>query len=218
LPGRTPALAVAAFKAELQQVVSCVTDAVLGISRSGYEQANTPHSVSLGLDSVPLAGLFQVVTLDFTLRRLGAFGQGALVFALALARTNIHWTAGKVLVLALMPVWSIPIFASVWVVGATSAFWAVRSMEILNSVTYGGQLLTQYPLQVFGAWIQRLVIFVVPLAFVNYFPSLYVLGKPDPLGAPGIVRFISPFVAIVLVVVAGRIWNFGVRHYRSTGS
>ncbi len=166
----------------------------------------------------PLGALFQVVTLDFTLRRFGAFGQGALVFALALARTDIHWTAGRVLVLTLMPVWSIPIFASVWVVGATSAFWAVRSMEVINLVTHGGQLLTQYPLQVFGAWIQRLVIFVVPLAFVNYFPSLYVLGKPDPLGAPEFVRFASPVVAIVLVVVAGRIWNFGVRHYRSTGS
>jgi len=56
LSGRTPALAVAAFKAELQQVLSCVTDAVLGISRSEYKQANTPHTVSLGLDSVPLAG------------------------------------------------------------------------------------------------------------------------------------------------------------------
>lgn len=166
----------------------------------------------------PLGALFQVLTSDLTLRRLGAFGQGAIVFAVALAKAHIHWTAGRVLLTLLIPLWSVPIFAAVWVVGATSTFWAVRSMEIVNSFTYGGQLLTQYPMHIFGAWLRRLFIFVVPLAFVNYFPSLYILNKPDPLGAPGFVRFLSPAVAVGLVVIAGRVWNVGVRHYRSTGS
>ena len=58
----------------------------------------------------------------------------------------------------------------------------------------------------------------MPLGFVTCFPALYVLDTPDPLGAPGFVRFIAPAVAVVLLALARWFWGFGVRHYRSTGS
>ncbi len=59
---------------------------------------------------------------------------------------------------------------------------------------------------------------VIPMAFVCYFPALYILDKPDPLGLPSIVRFVSPLVAVIAALVAGAVWRLAVRHYRSTGS
>jgi ABC-2 type transport system permease protein len=44
--------------------------------------------------------------------------------------------------------------------------------------------LTQYPIDVYAAWFRRFLGYVVPLAFVCYFPALYLLDKPDPLGPP----------------------------------
>ncbi|MHB8577266.1 MAG: ABC transporter permease [Dehalococcoidia bacterium] len=166
----------------------------------------------------PLGSLFQVLTSDFQLRRVGAISQGALVLGFALTRLNIHWTLGRVLVELLIPIVGLPIFAGVWIIGASTTFWSVRSMEMVNAFTYGGNQLTQYPLNIYSEWLRRLFIFVIPLAFVNYFPALYVLDKPDPLGAPGFVRFLSPLVALVMVLAARLCWGVGVRHYRSTGS
>jgi ABC-2 type transport system permease protein len=166
----------------------------------------------------PLGSLFQVLTIDFQLRRLGAMGQGALVLVYALLHLHIHWTAARVGMAFLIPLTGLPIFASVWVLGATTTFWSVRSMEMVNAFTYGGNQLTSYPMNIYGAWLRRLFIFVIPLAFVNYFPGLYVLGKRDPLGLPGVLRFVSPLVAVVMVLVARVVWGVGVRHYRSTGS
>jgi ABC-2 type transport system permease protein len=79
-------------------------------------------------------------------------------------------------------------------------------------------LLTQYPMHIYGAWLRRLFIFVIPLAFVNYFPALYILNKPDALGAPAFVRFLAPLVAAAVALFAAWFWQLGVRHYRSTGS
>ena len=166
----------------------------------------------------PLGALFQVLTSDFELRRLGSMSQGLVVFLIALSLVPIHWTAGRVLMLMLIPLNGAAIFGSVWVLGATTSFWTVRTMEIVNAFTYGGNRLTSYPMHIYAGWLQRLFIFVIPLAFVNYFPSLYILGKPDPLGAPDFVRFLAPLVAVVLMLIAWRVWGFGVRHYRSTGS
>lgn len=166
----------------------------------------------------PLGALFQVLTADFQLRHLGGFIQGLVVLALAMRWTDIEWTAGRALALALMPVSGMLIFASVWVIGHTTAFWTTRSGEFVNAFTYGGYQMTSYPLHIYERWFRRLFAFVVPLAFVNFYPSLYILGKPDPLGAPAVLRFLSPLVAVAVAAVAWLIWNTGVRHYRSTGS
>lgn len=166
----------------------------------------------------PLGALYQVVTLDFGLRQAGAMLQGLIIFVLALRRVEIDWNVGRVLMLAQMPFSGALIFASVWVAGHTIIFWTTRGREAINAFTYGGNMFTTYPLHIYGRWLRRLLAFVIPLAFVNYLPALYILNKPDPLGVPGPLRFASPLVAVMCAVVAWRLWNFGVRHYRSTGS
>ncbi|MEW5535548.1 ABC-2 family transporter protein, partial [Streptomyces virginiae] len=90
--------------------------------------------------------------------------------------------------------------------------------EVQNSFTYGGCTMLQYPPTVFATDLLRGVTFFVPLAFVNWLPALYVLGRPDPLGLPGWAAFLSPLVALAVFVPASLAWRAGVRSYRSTGS
>jgi len=56
------------------------------------------------------------------------------------------------------------------------------------------------------------------LAFVSYYPALYVLERPDPLGLPVWLRLLSPVAAVALAGVAAVAWSLGVRRYQSTGS
>jgi ABC-2 type transport system permease protein len=58
----------------------------------------------------------------------------------------------------------------------------------------------------------------VPLAFVVYFPSLYMLDKDDPFDFPQWFQFVAPFAALAFGLVALFVWRVSVRHYRSTGS
>ena len=59
---------------------------------------------------------------------------------------------------------------------------------------------------------------MIPMAFVCYFPSLYVLDKEDSLGFPRALQFASPLVAVGAALVSGVIWTQAVRRYRSVGS
>lgn len=59
---------------------------------------------------------------------------------------------------------------------------------------------------------------MVPLAFVNWVPALYVLGREAPAGLPWWAAFASPLVAVVCTGLAGLAWRAGLRSYRSTGS
>ncbi len=166
----------------------------------------------------PLGSLGQVLTGDLDIRHIGGIAQGAAIYFFGLGRVSIDWTPQRGLVLASMLVSAVAIFGAVWVASNSVAFWTTDAREIANAFTYGGNYLTNYPLNIFGRWLRRILVFGVPLAFVNYFPSLYLLGKTDPTGAPAAFRFLSPVAALAAVIVAGGVWRLAVRHYRSTGS
>jgi ABC-2 type transport system permease protein len=166
----------------------------------------------------PLGTLFQLCADDFAFRRTGKLMQAIVVFVIAVAAVNVAWTPARVGMVVLMLSSGTVIFSSIWVITSSAVFWMVDGAEVANGFTYGTGFATQYPLEIMRLWVRRVLTFFVPAAFVNYYPALFVLGKDDPFGLPGWIRFATPVVAVVLLFVARFAWTSAVRHYRSTGS
>lgn len=166
----------------------------------------------------PVSPLLQVAVENFSPRRFGKLLPAGVVLAISLSRLPVEWTPVKVLMLPLMVAGATGIFGALWVLSAAWQFAVVDGRQATNSMTYGGAYLTQYPLSIFGRDALRALTWTLPLAFVNWEPALYVLGRPDPLGLPVAFRFASPAVAAVLWAIALLAWRAGLRRYRSTGS
>ncbi|WP_060884543.1 ABC transporter permease [Streptomyces caniscabiei] len=166
----------------------------------------------------PVPVLAQVAADKFALRRLGRITQGLFVLGYALATLDIAWTPAKVLMIPLMVGSGGLIFGAVFVGGAAFQFVAQDASEVQNAFTYGGVTLLQYPPALFAKDLVRGVTFVLPLAFVNWVPGLYVLGRPYPLDLPDWLAFAPPLVGVVCCALAGVAWRAGLRSYRSTGS
>jgi ABC-2 type transport system permease protein len=200
----------------LSSVSFALTDLVVG------QLDKLPEMIRQGeFDQIlirPLGSLLQVISADVALRHLGRLTQGLVVLGVALTQVDVDWSAGRAAMLVLAIVAGSAIFAGIWVAFATIAFWLIDSLEVANSFTYGGSFVAHYPINIFGPWLRRLVIFVIPLAFVSYFPSLYVLDKEDALGFPHALQFASPLVAVVAAVAGGLLWRAAVRRYRSVGA
>ncbi|MEU9705518.1 ABC transporter permease [Streptomyces sp. NPDC047981] len=166
----------------------------------------------------PAPVLAQVAADKFALRRLGRVAQGVFVLVWALCIVDVEWTAAKVLLLPVTVVSGAVIFMAVMVAGASVLFWAQDAAEVTSSFTYGGNTLLQYPPSIFAQELVRGVVYVVPLAFVNWLPALHMLGREAPAGVPGWLAYGSPLVALGCVGLAGLAWRAGLRAYRSTGS
>ena len=166
----------------------------------------------------PLGAFFQTLSAGLALRRFGAISQSLLITAVALGLIGIRWTPDKVAVLALAVVSGVAIYFAIFVAGAAYCFWTVQGTELINTFTNGGQFASSYPLEAYGDWLKRSLTFVVPVAFVNYYPARYLLDRPPPLGLPDWVRLLSPVVALLFVAFASWLWSVGVRRYLSTGS
>jgi ABC-2 type transport system permease protein len=166
----------------------------------------------------PLGTLFQLFVSDFQLRRIGRVLTAAGTLVYVLSTSDIRWTPAAALLLVLTPLAGATIFGSLFVAANSVSFWLIDAQELANSVTYGGSYLTSYPVSVFGRALRILLAYVVPGAFVAYYPALTLLDHPDPLGAPTWLGWLDTPVALLTATVAGLIWRTAVRHYRGTGS
>jgi ABC-2 type transport system permease protein len=166
----------------------------------------------------PLGTLAQLLSADVSLKRVGRVAAGVAVLGYALGAAGIDWTPARVLLAASAPLVGATILAAIWVAANTVSFWVVDGREVANSVTYGSNFSTSYPITVYGPWLRRVLCFAVPSAFVAYFPALALLGRPDPLGLPEVLQWSAPAVAVLAVAVATVIWQAGVRRYQGAGS
>ena len=163
----------------------------------------------------PLGTLPQLLSADIALKRVGRVAMGLLTLVWALIGLDLEWTPVRALLLVVAPVAGAVILAAIWITANAVSFWLVDGRELANSVTYGSNFSTSYPITIYGPWLRRALCYAVPAAFVAYFPALALLGKPDPLGLPAALQWSSPLVA---AVAAGLVWRTGVRHYQGTGS
>lgn len=191
-----------------------VADLVIGSVEQIGVHVRTGTLDSMLTRPVPL--LVQVCADRFAIRRLGRITQALAVFGYG--AWWVDWTPSKCGVAALMVVSSCLIFFSFFVAFSCIQFWTLDSTEFANAFTYGGNTMTQYPMTIFPREVLKGLTFVVPVAFVNWYPCLYLLDRPDPFGMPPWFAVFSPVVAALTLTVAGLAWRTGVRHYTSTGS
>ncbi|CAM4217228.1 membrane protein [Paenibacillus macerans] len=106
------------------------------------------------------------------------------------------------------------ILFSIGLATATLGFWTTRISELQNFTEDAAQTAARYPLTLYPKWMSSLFLFVIPVGFVNYVPSLYILrGEWGPW-----ILAATAGAAAVCLAASLRFWLFGITKYQSTGS
>lgn len=166
----------------------------------------------------PRGTALQVAAREVQLMRVGRLLIGLSVLGWSLASLPLTWSLAKAGLIVLIVVGGACLFYGLLVVQATLAFWTVESLEIMNTVTYGGTETASYPLTIYRPWFRRFFTFVVPLACVNYIPVGALLSERRDIAVGSLWAWSAPLVGVLFLLIALQGWKFGVRHYRSTGS
>lgn len=103
------------------------------------------------------------------------------------------------------------IIGAVLTILSISSFWTYRSNEIIWAF-YRMYTLSEYPINIYNQFIKFIISFIVPFAFVAYYPTMNYLGFNDYM------IYVSPIIAIVFWIVAVKVWNKALNCYRSTGN
>jgi ABC-2 type transport system permease protein len=195
---------------------------VMDLVFSGFDPAHFSRYVQRGgFDQFllrPVSLTLQVMGSRFMLRRFARILEGAVILIPALTLADIHWTAGKFLYYPFVVIGLIAFFGGLFITGATLSFWTVEGIEVINIFTYGGAEMMAYPMHIYPDWMRRFFTYILPGIFLNYYPALYFLGKPDPFHLPVYASFLAPLAGALVMAAALLFWNYGIRRYQSTGT
>ncbi len=102
---------------------------------------------------------------------------------------------------------------------ATCSFWFIRVDTLRWVVMSLEQDFTRYPISIYTRGVRFVLTFLLPFAFMNYFPATYFLQKADTgLHFNPVIGLLTPVIGLVWVTGAYAFWLLGLRHYQGTGS
>jgi ABC-2 type transport system permease protein len=132
-------------------------------------------------------------------------GVGVLVVALVQLGTQISLLQTVSFAIALLAGGTI--VYSFWLILATSAFWFVKTENILVifQAMYGAG---RWPVTIYPGWLQIILTFLVPITFAVTVPAQALTGR-----LTGQTLLLAVGVAVGLFLVARRFWLFGIRFY-----
>jgi ABC-2 type transport system permease protein len=166
----------------------------------------------------PVDMTWQILGSQFQMRRLGRFALGLGILITAVTVGDIQWSWLKVVFFLVTLLSQVLFMGGFFIMGATLTFWTVESIEAVNILTYGGNEVMNYPMTIYSRPLRFIFTYIVPFIFMNFYPALYILDKPDPLNFPAFAPFIAPVIAVLFFSLMLRFWQFGINHYQSTGS
>lgn len=145
-----------------------------------------------------------------------AFGVGGL--ALVFANLDLRWGPVEWVFFFLSILAGTVIELTVVLLITCLAFWTGRSRRASGMIVQINVLVQQYPIDIFGTPFRALVTGLIPVAFMNYYPALMLLGKLDRVGPNAAwLGYSSPVVAVVLLGVVAVVWRLALRRYSSAG-
>ena len=161
----------------------------------------------------PRNEMFQVLTSNLDISRLGRVFQAVLMLIYAIPSSGVHWTADKILCLILMIMGGIAVFTGLFILYAGISFFTLEGLEFMNIFLDGSREFGKYPLSIYGEGVLKLCTYVVPIALFQYYPLLYLIGRSDTIG-----MIFLPLLGFLFILPCYGFFRFGLRKYQSTGS
>ena len=152
------------------------------------------------------------------LTRIDDDGLGELITGLAVlwyasSAVGMTWSILNIITLLVFLLSGTLIVFSLILATTSASFWIVRG-SALGEILYRLIDIIEYPLNIFNPVIMLFFTFVIPLAFVSYYPAQLLLEKGMTAG----LAYAAPFVAVLSFAVANYLWKKGLKNYTSTGS
>jgi ABC-2 type transport system permease protein len=168
----------------------------------------------------PLRPLTVLVFRQFQHTFIGHIIVSIVVFVLCTFQLNIHWSWSSVLFIILSVIGGSFIQAGIIIIAGSSAFWVVRSTAIVDISIYAIRNYINYPISIYGRSIQLFLTFLIPYAFVNFYPAAAFLNKDEGFAGSfqNLYQYSSLIIGALLFIIALLVFQKGVKRYESSGS
>lgn len=165
----------------------------------------------------PIHPVLQLLTLYVPMSAFGDLLGGVVLIAAAARRLDLTWTPQMILYLLLALAGGALVLLAMRLLVVSFSFRAINVYGLMGIVDDLFNQFGTYPLSIFRGTVQLLLTFVIPVAFMAYFPTAVLLQRTGELNVAPLVAYGAPLAGVAWLALA--LWVFGreMRHYQSAG-
>ena len=165
----------------------------------------------------PMGVLKQLVCSRFGDTSLGQIAVTLIFMIWALSSVSYQLTPLSYVYLAFAVVGGVLIQSGAMIMIGAMSFWTLRSGGIGDMLYYDLRTFVHYPLSIYPAFVRVALTFVLPWAFINYYPSLILLNRVETTGQ-FVLGMIAPLVGVAFFGLALFVFHKGLSRYSGSGS
>lgn len=163
----------------------------------------------------PIHPMLQLMFSEFRVTVIGDFVAGIAILTAALTLQDITWSPALVLLLIGAIIGGALIDGAFQVLPASLTFKFIESWPARVIFDDVFSRFGNYPIHIFGQVSERILTFIVPVAFVAWLPAATMLDKPTYM--PTWAGWMSVPIGIVAFTIATITFIRSSRHYQSSG-
>ncbi|GAA2638225.1 ABC transporter permease [Dactylosporangium fulvum] len=161
----------------------------------------------------PYPIVLQVSSMQVGINGLSNIVTGGLMLGFAVSHVDVSWSAGRVGLALVVLLSAIVVKVAINLATNSVSFWMQSPSPMFAFAVHQVGDLARFPISVYPLALKAALGFVLPFAFVSFFPVSVVLGH-----GPAWLGLVTPLVALYCVGVAWWVFSRGLRRYESTGS
>ncbi len=163
----------------------------------------------------PFPVLLQILVSSVGIHGLGNFITALIFFIQALLHCSGVISTARIAGFLILLITALPIHFSMLLFGNSVAL-VTKQVNSGSLPTFILKLseFTKYPISIYPRIIQFIFTFIVPYAFVSFYPATFLLDKGN---LPYFV-FLSPVVSSIFLFLSVKMFNHGIAKYESTGN
>lgn len=161
----------------------------------------------------PINLFFYYMSEIFDIKGLGQFAFGILTLGYAWNKLDLEISVIIILKLIIGIITASLFMIAIMNVAAATCFWVINSSYVMV-MAFKFKDYAKYPVTIFTSGFKFIFTFIIPIAFIAYYPSLLFLRS----GEIPILTWLSPFIGVVFFYISYLIWMKGATAYSGTGS
>lgn len=166
----------------------------------------------------PMPALIQLFTRKLRINAFGDLIGGTALVIAASTRAPVDWSPLAVTYLILAVIGGGLVEGAVQVTLGSLSFRFLQTLQLRATVNEVFNLYGNYPNTIFPGGLRWALTFLLPIAFVAFFPASVLLNRDGELSVPFWLAAASPLVGVLLFSIAVRIWKWQSVHYQSSGN
>ena len=161
----------------------------------------------------PINVFFYFISEVFDIKGLGQLAFGIAVLVYAWIHIGIPVTVITIVQLIILLITASLFMIAIMNAAAATCFWIQNSGYVMV-IMFRFKDYAKYPASIFHGIFKILFTFIIPIAFIAYYPGLVIL-RPDKIP---LLSVLSPFIGIFFFWLSYKFWMLGARRYNGTGS